>query len=111
MSPDVDSRLWQIGEAIRSLRSRGKQLTLSDANKRDLVTLVEIWADAAIPEFAKPDHPAFSSVGQEHKDRIRAVSSALPVIMGNIEVAEPLGSETLHQNAGPARMSDASVLP
>ena len=90
---DVDSRLWQIGEAIRSLRSRGKQLTLSDANKRDLVTLVEIWADAAMPEFAKPDHPAFSSVGQEHKDRIRAVSSALPVIMGNIEVAEPLGQK------------------
>ena len=90
---DVDSRLWQIGEAILSLRSSGKQLTLSDKNEQDLVKLVGIWADATIPEFAKSDHPVFSSVGQAHKLRIRAVSSTVPVIMSRIEVSESLGEK------------------
>ena len=90
---DVDSRLWQIGQAMLPPRSRGKQLTLSDAKKQDLVKLVEIWADATIPEFAMPDHPLFSHAGQAHQERFRVVSSALSIIIGRIEVTKPLGEK------------------
>ena len=90
---DVDSRLWQIGQAMLTLRSRGKELTLSGAKKQNLVKLVEIWADATIPAFAMPDHPLFSRVGQAHQGRIGEVSSTLPVIMGRIEVTKPLGEK------------------
>ena len=46
---DLDSRLWQIGRAMLSLRSRGERLTLSDAEEADIQELVAIWADAATP--------------------------------------------------------------
>ena len=88
---DVDSRLWQIGQGMLTLRSCGKQLSLSDAQKQNLVKLVEIWADAAIPALAMPDHRLFSRVGRAHQQRMGEVSSILPVIMDRIEVTKPLG--------------------
>ena len=92
---DVDSRLWQIGQAIISLRRRENELTLSEANKRNLSKLVEIWAGARVPEFALPDHPLFARVGRAHQQRIRDVTSVLPAVLSSIDLTEPL-AENLH---------------
>ena len=86
---DIDSRLWQTGQAIISLRRREKELTLSEANKRNLEKLVEIWAGARAPEFAMPDHPIFPVVGRAHQQRIGEVISVLPAIISSVDVTEP----------------------
>ena len=92
---DLDSRLWQIGRAILSLRSRGDQLTLSDAEKADLRELVAIWADAATPEPALPGNPMFQHIRDDHKQRFREVAEVLPAVIGQIALPAPVG-EKLH---------------
>ena len=92
---DLDSRLWQIGRAILSLRSRGEQLTLSDAEKADLRELVAIWADAATPETALPGNPMFQHIRDAHKQRFREVAEVLPAVIGQIALPAPVG-EKLH---------------
>ena len=47
---DVRSRLWQVGQAIRSLREQGRQLSLSEAEKQHLTELLETWANDPVPE-------------------------------------------------------------
>ena len=101
---DVDSRLWQIGQAIISLRRREKELNLSETNKRDLSGLVAIWAAARVPEFAIPDHPFFSSVGRAHQQRISDVTSVLPAIISRVDITEPW-LKTSCQNASPATIN------
>ena len=46
---DVESRLWQIGSAIRSLRSTSQNLALSPADRQHLTDLLESWADDPVP--------------------------------------------------------------
>ena len=81
---DMDSRLWQIGKAMSSLRSRGEQLTLSDAEKTDLQKLLAIWADAVIPDPAIPGHPLYHYAGMAHKQRFKEVTEVLPTIITEI---------------------------
>ena len=112
---DVDSRLWQVGHAIMSLRSHGQRLKLSGQQKSKLSKLVAIWAEAAIPEFAAPEHPLFPHVGEAHKARIRAVTRALPGITGEIELSEETGEklyekmQTLNECQIPALAMASSV--
>ena len=113
---DVDSRLWQVGEAMMSLRSRGRRLKLSDAEKTKLRELIEVWADATMPEFAALDHPLFSHVGYAHKERLRSVTQVFPAITEEIELSEEVGEKlfaklkTLHENQVPALALSTSVV-
>ena len=77
---DLDSRLWQIGRAMLSLRSRGEQLTLSDAEKANLNRLLAIWADAVVPDPGLPGDPIHHQVGQRFKE----VAEVLPAIIAEI---------------------------
>ena len=92
---DLDSRLWQVGRAMLSLRNRGEQLTLPDAEKADLQKLVVIWADAAIPDLALNGNNFFQHVRDAHKQRFRAVGEVLPAVIGEIALPVSVG-EKLH---------------
>ena len=113
---DVDSRLWQVGEAMMSLRSRGRRLKLSDTEKTNLQELVEIWAEATMPEFAALDHPLLPHVGYAHKERIRAVTQVFPAITGEIGLSKEVGEklfaklQTLNENQIPALALATSVV-
>ena len=92
---DLDSRLWQIGEAMLSLRSYGEQLMLSDAEKTDIQKLLAIWADAAIPDILVPGHPLHHHVGIAHKQRFREVTEVLPAIIAEVQLSAS-GGEKLY---------------
>ena len=78
-----------------SLRNRGEQLTLPDAEKADLQKLVVIWADAAIPDLALNGNTFFQHVRDAHKQRFRAVGEVLPAVIGEIALPVSVG-EKLH---------------
>ena len=113
---DVDSRLWQVGKAIMSLQRRGRRLELCATEKAILQELVQVWAEAAMPEFAAPEHPLFSFVGNAHKERLRAVARVLPVISGEVQLSEETGEklftkmQTLNENQVPILAMAVSVV-
>ena len=99
-----------------NLRSRGQRLKLSDTEKTNLQRLVEIWAEATMPEFAALDHPPFHHVGNAHKERIRAVTRVFPAITGEIGLSEEAGEklfakiQTLNENQIPSLALATSVV-
>lgn len=93
---DVDSRLWQVGNAMMgSIR----QLKLSDTEKVNLQRLVAIWACANVPVVASPpEHLSlFDAMGfmwKDHvKDRIRAVAGVLPTVIGEVGLPPEMGEK------------------
>ena len=85
---DVESRLWQVGEAIRSLQRHEQNLTLSHTDNEHLARLMESWAEDPIPEQAP--FGLSSIMEASTKQLTRDVAEALPPIMGEITVSQPL---------------------
>ncbi len=115
-SQDVDSRLWQVGQAVISLRRCGKRLDLPDKEKSNLRKMVETWAEAAAPEFATPEHPLFPHTGAAHKERIRTVAQVLPAITGEVGLSKQAGEklyskmQTLDEKQIPALAMATSIV-
>ena len=90
---DVESRLWQAGQAIRILRELGEDLTLSLAEKTHLEELVKCWIEEPIPQS---DNWEFSPTFTElTKQRLADVAAALPPVMEEIN-APPSLAEKLY---------------
>ena len=90
---DLDSCLWQVGRAMTLLRVRGGRLELSDAERSTLQEIVEIWAEAAVPEFLAHEDPFFQIVGKAHRERIRDVARVLPTITGEVGLSQQAGEK------------------
>ena len=43
---DIESRLWQIGNAIKCLQAEGEEFHLTNAEQQHLFNLVEVWAES-----------------------------------------------------------------
>jgi len=93
---DVESRLWQAGQAIRILRERGEELTLSTAEKTHLQDLVKCWTEDPLPQ---PEHWEIFQVFTElNKQRQLDVTAALPPVMEEINAPSAL-AEKLYAKA------------
>ena len=105
---DLDSRLWQVGSAILSLRRQAKHMALSETEKVDLCQLLEIWADAPLPDPLARDHPLHHHVAIAHQQRLQQVAEAIPAIISEVtlptSVREKLYSklQILAENQVPA---------
>ena len=108
-SQDVDSRLWQVGNAMASLRNSGRQLVLSETEEMNLQRLLAIWVDAAIPELASANFPSFLTFGNAHKQRLQTVTEIFPAITREIDIPKETSEKTLCKNATHDRESNTSV--
>ena len=88
---DVESRLWQTGQAILILRERGEEFTLSSAEKAHLESLVEYWVEDSSPE---PGQWGISPMLTDLiKERIRDMTAALPPVIEEINAPSALGEK------------------
>ena len=78
---DVESQLWQVGHAMRSLRQQGQQLALSEPEREHLAKLVEVWADAPAPE--RP-HLGTMMFGDHYGNQTKAVVEVLSAVIQEI---------------------------
>ena len=91
---DVNSRLWQLGHAIRSLHADGQQLEFSDAEKQHLAQLVETWADTPMPERRQLQISIF---GNGYGNQVRAVAQILPAVIREISPPAPSLGEKIYE--------------
>ena len=102
---DPNSQLWQVGNAIRSLRENGQQLELSDAEKQHLTELVEAWTDAPTPEqFLLED----SMLGDGYGNQVRAVAQVLPAVIREIGPLDLSTGEKIYEKM--RRLNELQVL-
>ena len=113
---DLDSSLWQAGAAMTSLRSRGQRLELLESVKSNLQKMVQIWAEATVPEIVAQDHPLFPHMGRAHVARIREVVRAIPAITAEVGLSDDVGEklyakmQALNEKQVPALTLAASVV-
>jgi hypothetical protein len=88
---DVESRLWQTGQAIRILRKRGEELTLSSAEKAHLESLVKYWIEDPMPQSGQWE--IFQTLADLTKQRIQDMTAALPPVIEEINVPSALGEK------------------
>ena len=95
---DLESRLWQIGNAIRSLQLEGREFHISDIEKQHLLNLVGTWAESRPPQ---EEFPGFDFFWQDINERTTQVASAVPAIIGKmdstVELGEKLYARMQHQ--------------
>ena len=88
---DVESRLWQVGAAMRSLQRSERNLELSPTDLEHLTQLLELWADDPVDQL---DHPMWDAIAGDSIQQITmGVSDALPAIMGEINVSQALAGK------------------
>ena len=93
---DVESRLWQAGQAIRILREREEELNLSAAEKTHLEDLVKYWTEDPMPQ---PEHwGLFQMFTELTKRRLSDVAAALPPVLEEINAPSAL-AEKLYAKA------------
>ena len=85
---DLESRLWQVGSAIRCLQVEDKELDLSGVEKQHLLGLVETWADSRPPQHELLDMGPF---GQIVNQRTSEVASVIPAIIEELSPTDGLG--------------------
>ena len=75
---DLDSRLWQAGNALVGLRNGEQRLQLSEDEKSHLGNILEMWSDSMSPELQ-----LLSSGGVSGylKERTQLVTRALPNVI------------------------------
>ena len=117
---DVESRLWQTGQAIRILRERGEELTLSSADKAHLESLgsvdtlgsskkqikakahgphrskcqqnlVKYWIEDPMPQSGQWE--IFQTLADLTKQRIQDMTAALPPVIEEINAPSALGEK------------------
>lgn len=90
---DLDSCLWQVGSAILSLQRQARHLALSETEKADLRQLLEIWADAPLPDPLARDHPLHHHVAKAHQQRFQQVAEAIPAIISEVTLPTSVGEK------------------
>ena len=88
---DVESRLWQVGEAIQALQRLGQSLMLSHADKKHLTRLLESWAEDPAPEKDSLGRSAL--LGDSTKQLTLDMAEALLPIIDEIAVSQQLGNK------------------
>ena len=88
---DVESRLWQTGQAILILQERGEELTLSSAEKAHLESLVKCWAEDPVQEPSQWRIPRMFA--DSTKQRIQEIVAALTPVIEEIEASSQLGEK------------------
>ena len=91
---DVKSRLWQIGNALRSLRENGQGLELSEMERQHISGLLETWADAPTPERSMLGLPMF---GDSYGNQVRDVAKVLPAVVQEIGLTDPSLGQKVYQ--------------
>ena len=91
---DVESQLWQVGNAIRSMRQKGQRLTLSENEKQHLGELVEVWADAPAPQR---EHLETMMFGDHYGNQTKAVVEILPDVIQETSPPESALGEKIYQ--------------
>ena len=85
---DVESRLWQTGQAIRILSELGKELSLSSAEKTHLKSLMKCWIEDPMPQ---PEQwGIFQMFTELTKQRLLDVTAALPLVIEEINAPSAL---------------------
>ena len=80
----LEDTLWNVGLAIDGMERHGRSLTLSDAERRYLVSLISQWADVPVPAY--PLDP----IGELKRYTNWAVQALAP-ILSRVEIPEPFG--------------------
>lgn len=78
----LDEILWQIGNAIGSLKTHGYSLTLSDDEQSYLIQAVEKWSTARVPPRI------YSAIDIENKRSTRLAVAGLETILCKIKISE-----------------------
>ena len=92
-SQDVESRLWQVGRALQSLRVHSHHLKLSTIEKDHLGRLIEIWAEDAIPD--QNYHNMLGILDDLNRQRIRDISDIMPALIRELTISDSLGEKLL----------------
>ena len=92
---DVESQLWQVGNAIRGLRQKGQQLALSETERQHLGELLEAWADAPVPK--REDLETTMMFVDDYGNQTKAVVEVLPDIIQEIRPPECELGEKIYQ--------------
>lgn len=88
---DVESRLRQVGTAMRSLQRSDRNLELSQTDQNHLTQLLEIWAEDPVEQ---PDDPMWDAIaGVSIQQLTMRVTGALPAIMGEVNVSQALAGK------------------
>ena len=88
---DVESRLWQVGAAMRSLQENGQNLTLSQVDSDHLTKLLESWADDPAPEQSTFRRDGMLTTLTQQLTLNMA--KALPSLMSEITISQFLGNK------------------
>ena len=88
---DVESRLWHAGAAIQSLQRQERNLTLTQADQEHLGRMLESWAEDPVQQ--QNDFAWSAMLGDSIQQLTRHVAEALPSIMGEINVPQPLADK------------------
>ena len=81
---DTKSRLWQIGNAIKSLRENRQHFALSDSEKAHVALLVQTWADDQVPERLLSE-TSMESFRNGYRAQVRAIAQVLPTVVQVID--------------------------
>ena len=88
---DVESRLRQVGAAIRSLQRIDRTLELSQTDQKHLTQLLNLWSEDPVEQ---PDHPMWDAIAGDSIQQLTIrVTEVLPAIMGEINVSQTLAGK------------------
>ena len=85
---DIDSRLWQAGGAMQTLKEASEELVLSTSEKAHLTNLIESWVEEPVPEVRS--RQLQSVAADATKRSIQTVAASLPAILEEIEASDSL---------------------
>ena len=88
---DVESRLWQVGSAIRNLRLRGQKLALSKTDEDHLVLMLLTWAGDPVPEESSFEFDGFLESHTEQTTKL--ISEAILWIIAEITLQTHVGDQ------------------
>ena len=91
---DTKSRLWQIGNAIKSLRENQQHFALSDSERKHVALLVQTWADDQVPERLLSE-TSMESFRNGYRAQVRAIAQVLPTVVQVIDSPDPAVGEKI----------------
>ena len=92
---DTKSRLWQIGNAIKSLRENQQHFALSDSEKEHVALLVRTWADDKVPKQLLSE-TSLESFRNGYRAQVRAIAQVLPTVTRVIDSPDPDVGEKIY---------------
>ena len=82
-----DDILWQIGNAMSSLKDYQRSLELSDGDRSYLIKIVNQWSESKVPSH-------FDSFYESHlQEPTRRALTGLPTILAEIQIPDTIGKK------------------